>query len=959
MKTSNSCIRVHVVLAALLLIVAPSHAQESLDLSGRWRFAIDRGDSGVAQRWWQRRLADTIRLPGSMAENLKGDEMSTTTPWAGGIVDKSWYTSDRFAQYRLPGNVKVPFGLTPIRLYQGAAWYQQDVAVPGNWRGKRILLHLERVHWESRAWMDSIEIGMQNGLSTPHEYDLPTGLKPGKHTLTIRVDNRIKDIDIGRNAHSFTDHTQTDWNGIVGRLALDALPPVNVGDIRIDPDILNKTIRIRASIAPIVSKLRSGTMLTFRVLTDALPRRQMGRTLALPIIGSNAQQSIDTLLALGPDAELWDEFHPACYVVQVGMNVPESKSYNREILFGLRSFTASGTRFHINGRPTFLRGTLDCCMFPLTGYPSTRVADWLRIMGTIKRFGMNHVRFHSWCPPEAAFVAADRLGLYLQIECSVWTRVGNGRPVDEWVFEESERIVRAYGNHPSFCMMASGNEPSGPNMNTFLDGFVGYWKERDRRRVYTSAAGWPQLEHNDYQSTMYPRIQVWGLGLESVINREPPQTVFDFREVIAKETVPVVAHETGQWCAFPDLREIPAYRGVLRAGNYEIIRDDLASRGMLALADSFVAASGKLQTLCYKADIEAALRTPGMAGFQLLGLHDFPGQGTAPVGVLNVFSEPKGYATDSEFRRFCSATVPLVRMKTFVFTTRDTLLAKVEVSHFGATRLTGVTSSWSITGAGGTAVGQGSWNARDIEIDNCQSVGDIDLPLSGFVAPGRFTLTVRIGDAANAWDFWVYPAPVDDRSNSSVLTTNMLDSSIAARLEGGATVLLSLGKGRVTSGWGGEVAVGFSSIFWNTVWTSGQAPHTLGILCNPSHPALAAFPTSFFSESQWWDIVSHASAINLDSLNLRGRPLVRFIDDWNANRNLALLCQARVGKGKLLICGADVITNLDHRPAARQLRTSLEAYMSGPGFQPEERVSVDRLEKAFHPQLDAGAPQTH
>jgi hypothetical protein len=793
-----------------------------------------------------------------------------------------------------------------------------------------------------------MEHGMQNALSTPHEYELTRSLKPGKHTITIRIDNRIRDIDIGRNAHSITDHTQTDWNGMVGRLALDALPPLHVGDIRIDPDILKKTIRIRATIAATDSTLHRGTMLTFRVVTDAHPRRQLGRTLALPIIGNSTARSIDTLITLEPDAQLWDEFHPACYALQVSMSEPGSKAYNREILFGLRSFTTGGTRFLINGRPTFLRGTQDFCMFPLTGYPSTRVADWLRIMATIKKFGMNHVRFHSWCPPEAAFVAADRLGLYLQIECCIWTRVGNGRPVDEWLFEESERIVRAYGNHPSFCMMASGNEPSGPKMNEFLDGFVGYWKERDRRRVYTSAAGWPQLEHNDYQSTMYPRIQVWGLGLESVINREPPQTVFDFREIIAKERMPVVAHETGQWCAFPDLREIPAYRGVLRAGNYEIIRDDLASRGMLALADSFVTASGKLQTLCYKADIEAALRTPGMAGFQLLGLHDFPGQGTAPVGVLNFFSEPKGYVTDAEFRRFCSATVPLIRMKSFVYTTRDTLLAKVEVSHFGSTRLTGVTPAWSMTGAGGTAVGQGSWAARDVEIDNCQSIGEISLPLSGFAAPGRFTLTVRIGDAQNAWDFWVYPLAEDHRRFSSVLTTNTLDSSVVARLEGGATVLLSLGKGRVTPGWGGEVAVGFSSIFWNTVWTSGQAPHTLGILCNPADPALAGFPTSFFSEYQWWDIVAHASAINLDSLRLHGRPVVRFIDDWNANRNLALLCQARVGKGKLLISGADLISNLDQRPVARQLRASLEAYMSGPGFHPEESVDADRLEKAFH-----------
>ena len=932
---------------ALVLFASMCQAQVSMDLAGPWRYAIDRDDRGIEERWWLTHLEDSVRLPGSMAQNLKGDEVSPATPWAGGIVDRSWYTSERFAPYRRPGNIKLPFGLTPVRVYQGAAWYQREVNLPLTWIGKTILLSLERVHWESRLWVDSSEIGMRNGLSTPHEYDLTSFLHSGRHTLTLRVDNRIREIDIGRNAHSISDHTQTDWNGVVGRMALLGLPSVTVGDMRIDPDLPARAIRIRTSLAVTGGAPPGGGTVGFRVVADLPPHEQTGRALTIPFSGHEHSLAIDTVLELGSRVLLWDEFHPVCYRLEVIVSDASGQSFTRDILFGLRSFTVKGTRFCINGHPTFLRGTLDCCMFPLTGYPSTREADWEKIMRAIKDHGMNHVRFHSWCPPEAAFVAADRLGLYLQIECSIWTRVGDGQPVDHWLYAESERIVRSYGNHPSFCLMAAGNEPSGPNMNAFLDAFVQHWKHKDSRRLYTSAAGWPQLPGNDYQSMMSPRIQVWGAGLQSIINQEVPQTLFDFRDIVGKEVKPVIAHETGQWCAYPNLHEIPKYKGVLHAGNYEIVRDDLVARGMAALADSFLLASGKLQTLCYKADIEAALRTPGMAGFQLLGLHDFPGQGTAIVGVLDVFSEQKGYVTSAEFRQFCNTTVPLVRMKSFVFSQADTLRADVEVAHFGPSRLPGVLAEWRVTDAKGMVIDRGSFDPRDIELDNCQPVGRIVIPLARYDAPRQCALTVTIGEGKNAWDFWVYPSQGAARQSSSVTVTDVLDSSVVAHLQAGATVLLSLGKGKVVEGWGGEVALGFSSIFWNTVWTSGQAPHTLGILCNPTHPAFAGFPTEFHSNFQWWDLVAHGSVINLDSVLIGTGPLVRVVDDWNKNRNLALMFEAKVGKGKLLVSGADLMTDLTHRPAARQMRRSLEEYMAGAEFMPAQKVDVQRLMKGL------------
>jgi hypothetical protein len=650
--------------------------------------------------------------------------------------------------------------------------------------------------------------------------------------------------------------------------------------------------------------------------------------------------SVRIRYALGKNALFWDEFRPNVYAVSVGWRgVDSSLRDNRQVNAGLRDFRVSGTRFAINGRPLFLRGTLDWVLFPKTGYPSMNEKDWDRHFSIIRAHGMNHVRFHSWCPPEAAFASADRQGLYLQVECGTWTKVGDGRPVDRWLYEESERIVAAYGNHPSFCMLVHGNEPGGVHMKEYLGAFVNYWKSRDPRRVYNAGAGWPLIPESDYISSMYPRIQVWGSGLNSIINGEPPQTQFDFRDSVGKYDRPVVAHETGQWCVYPDFREIPEYTGVLRAGNFEIFKDDLEAKGMRDLAGAFVEASGKLQALCYKSDIEAALRTPGMAGFQLLGLHDFSGQGTALVGILNAFSEQKGYISPDEFRTFCSPTVPLARMAKLVFTNDETFTADLEAAHFGELPVRSSVPTWMITDARGAVIDSGSCGRLDIPWGNAIPLGQAKVNLGHYTVPGQFRFTLRIGEYTNGWPLWVYPAVQPAPRSPHLLITQRLDEKAESLLNNGGRVLLVLPKGSVRPERGGDIALGFSSIFWNTAWTSGQPPHTLGILCDPVHPAFAEFPTESHSNYQWWDAVTHAQPMIIDSL--RGvAPLIRVIDDWFRNRPLALAFEVRVGKGSLLVCSIDLLTDAVRRPEARQLLHSLATYANGPRFRPATLVDL-------------------
>ncbi|MCK5465649.1 MAG: beta-galactosidase, partial [Bacteroidales bacterium] len=468
----------------------------------------------------------------------------------------------------------------------------------------------------------------------------------------------------------------------------------------------------------------------------------------------------------------------------------------------------------------FLRGTLECCIFPLTGYPPTDVASWEHILNRCKDHGLNHIRFHSWCPPEAAFEAADKLGIYFQVECSSWanqgTTIGDGNPIDDYIYAEGDRILQAYGNHPSLCMMAYGNEPGGSNQNQYFGDLLNYWKSKDNRRVYTAGAGWPVLPENEYQNSPEPRIQQWGEGLGSSINAAPPQTTSDYQGIISQYDVPLVSHEIGQWCVFPDFKEIDKYTGVLKATNFEIFKETLEDNHMGDQAEDFLMASGKLQAICYKEEIEAALRTPGFAGFQLLQLHDFPGQGTALVGVLDPFFDSKGYITPAEFSRFCNQTVPLARIEKRVFRNNETFHAEIEMAHFGEYPLSDLDLICRISDASGEIIYQVVFEKDAIPVDNAIPIGSIDHDLQSITTAQKLTLEVIAEGTSisNSWDFWVYPSGIEP-NRGEVYITESLDGKAEGILEDGGSVLL-LSYGKIREDKGARVEIGFSSIFWNT-----------------------------------------------------------------------------------------------------------------------------------------------
>jgi beta-galactosidase len=897
-------------------------------LGGEWRFAMDREDVGVKQQWFTRDLSDRIKLPGILQSQGYGDEISVDTPWVAALPrDMRWYRLPQYQAYTKPGNVKMPYLSQPQRHYLGLAWYQRDIAIPQGWQGKRVHLNLERPRWETTVWLDERRIGSNNSLCAPHEYDLGV-LAPGRHRLSVRVDNRMSVVPGYRpDGHSVSDALSSTWNGIAGRIELTATSPVWIENAQVFPNITNKSVLIKAQIGNLTGQAGFGALVAG------------GASVAVNWDANGGQAELQ--VRLGDDAQLWDEFHPILHRIVIRLEGSNAHDH-LEIAFGLREIKAEGKQFLLNGREINLRGTHSGGDFPLTGYPATDVASWKKIIQTCKNFGLNHIRFHSWCPPEAAFTAADELGFYLQPECGMWNSFNPNTPMVKMLEDETSRIMKAYGNHPSFLLLSASNETSG-KWQPVLIPWTTNWYKTDPRRLYCTNTGRSSAtdEGAQYANIPYRSVSGW-------FGR-------DYSVLLQNARMPVLAHEVGQWCAYPDFDIIKKFTGYLRPGNYEIFRDSAIARGVIVKNKEFAWASGKFQLECYKQEIEANLRTPGAAGFQLLDLHDYLGQGGALVGLLDTFWEPKSYVTAEQFRRFCNTTVSLARLKKNILKTSDPFEVDAEIAHYGSAPITNAVPIWKISDLAGNIVTQGKWPAKDIPIGKNIVLGKMNVDLTKLTAPKEYKLTVGLqgGQFENDWNFWLYPAQIDTVASSDVLATADWNDA-TARLAAGGKVLFTPPISTLddTSPPLNEVPV-----FWNRLMNP-KLEAMLGLLINTKHPALAQFPTETYCDWEWIEAIRlpgaagsagggpggatplrFIRAINIERAPIKLQPIVQAIDDWNRNYKLAVIFECKVGSGRLLVCAPDIQNDLDSRPVVRQLRRSLLDYMATNRFQPEVTMS--------------------
>ncbi len=937
----------------------------SFDLSGEWEFAIDVNGSMQANSHFD----DHIELPGSMPQRLKGNRPTVRTRWTGSLYDSSYFHNPYMARYRSDDDLKLPFFLTPDRHYVGDAWYRKTVKVPSDFKNSRIVLFLERPHIISTLFINTREIGSCNSLSAPHVYDVTNYVKPGKTvTFCLRINNDADRVGVGADSHSVTDQTQGNWNGIVGRMELRAMPKTHIAHVDIYPnastmEVSAKVTLVRGSkkaetvslrLEPAQRNPATGALSGFLGMVDDIVLDKDTVCVETPVIRCRVNESSGLSFAR------WDEFNPSLATFTTKLldkkgNVSDTDSQT----FGFRDIETSGKDILVNGRTTLLRGTVENCCFPLTGYPPMDKESWLRIFKKCKEYGLNHMRFHSYCPPEAAFEAADEVGFYLQPEGPSWPnhgiKLGNGMMIDHYLMQETERMVKAYGNHPSFTMLSSGNEPAG-NWVKWVSRFVDTWRERDSRRIYTGASvggGWAWQPRNQYH------VKAGARGLDW--DKKQPNTMDDFLGKIDTVGQPFVSHETGQWCAFPDLQETTRYTGVNKARNFEIFADILRDKGMESMAHKFLKASGKLQVLCYKYELEKTLRTPHYAGYQLLGLNDYSGQGTALVGPLNVFWDEKGYVNAEEWREFGAPVTILMSLPRFTYYSKEDIPFEVKLVNYGKDVITDYTLHTQFLDDEGQVLDEYILDGTADSIPVCGDVFSFDTQKANFSFTTAHHLTLRAvlkgkvqGEelvTSNHWNLWVYPRHyAKGRSGLDKLQAqkglyickDLPTAAVRKALERGGKVLILAGS-KMT--YGRDIVQQFTPVFWNTSWFKMRPPHTTGMYIEQEHPLFRYFPTEDFSNLQWWSLMNRQPVMLMDNMPKDFLPIVQPIDTWFLSRKLGMLFEANVGKGKVLVTTMPLAEKGD--PAVDQMLYAISEYMNSKDFKPSQSLEYERIEELF------------
>lgn len=886
----------------VLYFSAPLIAQaqtQSMDLRGEWRFQTDVMDfrRGSLSPRYNHELQEKITLPA--------------------------ITDDYQIGYKVP--YQYIDRLTRKYEYMGPAWYQRDIEIPAEWKGKRIFMYFERTHWLSSIYVDTKEVSKIDYISVPHNHDLTEFVTPGKtHRFTVCIDNRYQ-YKTHKWNHAHTEFTQINWNGILGEMKLVAIDPVYIEDLQVYPNIADNSIKVKMQINNYTKKEFAGNA----VFTVSGQDYSLNKDIA--VNGNDSLTYVEDVIQLGKKVKLWDEFNPNVYKITCQLNTSNDKaSYQHEQSadFGMREVKQGKNHVLINNRPVHLRGTVENAVFPKTGYAPVEDAEWDRILGIMKEYGMNHMRFHSWCPPRAAFRMADKHGVYFEVEMPMWGKDAESDE-DRYNFfrREMRAILKEYGNHPSFVLYCNGNEITG-NFD-FIEELTATGRELDSRHLFSGSTARTRVKSDQYyvsQQTNKGPVKVYE-GL--------PSTDWD-RNKESDVDVPVISHESGQRCIYPDFREIDKYKdSPVEARNFEVFRDMLKENGMLDQAHDFFRASGALTVVEYKAVMEALLRSSKSAGFQLLSINDFPGQGYAPVGILDPFWDSKGLVTPEKFREFCAPTVALLRYDKSSYFTDETFSGKAEIYNFSQSNIKNAKIKWWLADESGRVLKKGNLKTQTIGNDDVFPVGEFGFDLKGISTPQKLTVHMSVNDNINnSWNIWVYPRNETLMSSTDdVLYTTVYDDKARQQLSQGKKVVLLPMPNKVK----GRKSV-FHNHFWNPIMFAWP-PMTIGCLIHNQHPVFNDFVTSYHTDWQWWDILNNAKVIEMQDTPQPLRPFIQVIDAYDNNQKLGIGFEAKVNGGKLLVLALDTKKDMENRPATRQLLQSVDKYVKSNTFNPQ--ISVD------------------
>ena len=949
-------------------------------LNGKWHVVLEDGTTGQ------------MDLPGTLDENGIGHRDVGANQWhpdavlgnAAGEIDKDAPIATRF---------------TRRHTYEGEARISRKITVP-DYGTDRLFVLAERAR-ALRLLVDgeACAVFRQGTLSTPYIFEL-TGAAPGEHEFTFLSDNSYPGMPKAAICYSSaaTDETQTNWNGILGECSMYTRPQNFIDSVRAYPRAVKKEEKNKAGgyLLDVCVELAPGAKKVYKdakiiLQSEALAAGELEDTQTLTEIisysgeglaeaGTDKEENPKTMeiwfrdLPLRENVKLWDEDEGNLYEMAVtldnGISAEDKGGSTAEcrIRFGIRSFGDNGSgRLALNGRAIFLRGEANCAEYPETGHPPMTIPEWKEMLLKYRSYGINFVRFHSHCEPEAAFAAADELGMLLQPELSHWD------PKDAFGTEESYRYYRAelvdllktYANHPSFVMLTLGNELQAQDEGRErMRELVRTAKRMDPTRLYANGSNAfygeegcdPESDFYTSQSCKDVVIRGTFSGMRGYLNENYPSADRTYDEAMAeirKEyQKPVFSFEVGQFEVLPDFEELESFHGISDPVNLKLIKKRVEERGLLPTWEKYVEATGELSRLAYREEIEAAMRTRELSGISLLGLQDFPGQGTALVGMMNSHLEPKPYdfARPERFREFFQECRILVKLPHYTYEAGERLIAEVEAANFGKRNIEGV-FCWTLAGkksvsengncepaeikSKNTVIATG----EDTEITICRpgsytEVGSLDIPLDFVEKNTALTLKVRIGDSISAYPIWVYrkTTPV---CPENVYETRAFDVKTREILQNGGRVYLSPDADKESLP--NSIKTQFTTDFWS-VGTFADQEGGMGQLIDTEHPIFKEFPTDFHTDWQWWIMATKRAVILPHPM----KTIITEMDSYAFLRPMAQMIEFRCLKGKVLLSTMELHKSQQY-PEVRALQASIYTYLSGENFEPAEEITEEEL----------------
>ena len=852
--------------------------------------------------------------------------------------------------------------LTDPYRFEGYALYERTVEIQPREPDCEVFLILERTR-TSRIWIDGEFAGTDNSLCTPHVFDITRFFTGKPMRISVMIDNVSCPVPGG---HMTSQDTETNWLGITGGVYIELRRSLRFENIKIYSDVAAENVTVSGDIV-------GGDEIELAAEVAGFPEKKVKLTKEKPCFVYGMK-----------GAECWCEHTPVTYTMNISCGGDLSR-----VTFGMREFGARGRELLLNGERIFLRGKHDGMLFPMTGAAPTDIESWRRVLNTAKEYGINHYRFHTCCPPEAAFYAADEIGIYLEPELPFWGTVEEEITEGQrYLIDEGLRILDSFGNHPSFFALSLGNELWGSKER--IDSILGEYKNHDPRHLYTQGSNnfqfQPRIAENEdffvgvrfsknrlirgsyamcdaplghiqtsapasdhtYDGQICPvsvstcesaggMIEIqYGTGVRTV------STDGAEGELVPK--IPVISHEIGQYFMYPDYGEIEKYTGVLKPYNLEIFRERLERAGLLRLADAYFRASGRFAAECYKNEIETALRSGELSGFQLLDLQDFTGQGTALVGILNSFMENKGVIGAEEWRGFCSDTVILGCMRKFVYTAGESLPVDVKLYSYAKDAYVDPAIRISLE-SDGEIIAETMVSAAGSYKGGVFDIGSAELVIPDTGRPYKAVLTLRLNDICNKYVLWIYPDTVNAKPDG-LMVTDIWQDAKEALLHGGRVLFM---PGDLDDG--NSVPGAYCTDFWNypmfsSISESMNKPlptGTLGLLIDSEHKALAGFPSESYSTAQWYDIVIRSRSLIIDGVDID--PIVRTIDNCKRNHSLADIFEVNAGEGRLLVCTAALCDS--DPPACRGLLKSLTDYAASEDFRPAQTVGIGTLDDLF------------